>query len=316
MKIYLRFENSPNYLVTIATSDYYNFWKKYCLPSWKLYCKKNNLGLICFNKELIDYNNVYYKKPTWQRLLIAYQLKKYKFIKNLCFLDADIIINPFSPNIFNFYKNKKNFGIISADNNSNDKLIINKRISYFRRKFYSKNYPLNSIIFFSTKQFYHYAKLKDQKNLFCSGVFLCNIKNHYKMMKNWFYLYKKNVKSPTSGGDQTHFNFHVFSSKKFFFLNKKFQCIWTEEMAAYYPFLYNKPNKKIIINCITASLLNNFFIHFSGSWPESEMIKSKVFFKSKSEIKSFKKLYDYYKWNKKPKSYGLIKYKKKHSKPI
>ena len=36
-----------NYLTAIAIgSKHFKDWKKYSYPSWKAYCKKNNLGII------------------------------------------------------------------------------------------------------------------------------------------------------------------------------------------------------------------------------------------------------------------------------
>ena len=53
MKILI--EGKKNYLATILVGEkYFNKWKKYVYPSWKIYCKKNNVGLIIFKKDLIS----------------------------------------------------------------------------------------------------------------------------------------------------------------------------------------------------------------------------------------------------------------------
>ena len=110
MKIFIKSKNN-NYLATICIGlETFRNWKKYSFPSWKLYCKTNDIGLIVFDKNLISEDHPNYKKPTWQKLLIGNKLKEnFKTVKNICYLDSDIIINPFSPNIFNFYKKKKLF---------------------------------------------------------------------------------------------------------------------------------------------------------------------------------------------------------------
>ena len=47
--------NSKNYLVSVTIGKtFYAEWKKYCLDSWKNYCKKNNLGILVINKQLIE----------------------------------------------------------------------------------------------------------------------------------------------------------------------------------------------------------------------------------------------------------------------
>ncbi|MBT7557693.1 hypothetical protein HN615_12315 [Candidatus Woesearchaeota archaeon] len=42
-----------------------------------------------------------------------------------------------------------------------------------------------------------------------------------------------------------------------------------------YNFLYKHSDKKIIKKCIKSSLLDCHFLHFAGSWHESEMWKNK-----------------------------------------
>ena len=70
---------SKNYIVTIAIGDEYvkNF-KKFSLPTWIKYCKKNDLGIIIFTKPLIADNSDQWKKATWQKLLIGDQIKEKK----------------------------------------------------------------------------------------------------------------------------------------------------------------------------------------------------------------------------------------------
>ena len=64
--------------------------------------------MIYFDKDLISKKNIYWKKPAWQKYLIGEKLKDLN-IKNVCYLDTDILINPFSPNIFKNYNPKKIF---------------------------------------------------------------------------------------------------------------------------------------------------------------------------------------------------------------
>ena len=290
MKI-LKKSKKKNYLVTVCIGKIsLKNWKKFILPSWKKYCKKNDLGLIYFDKELISRKNKFWKKPAWQRYLIGEKLKNFD-INNICYLDIDIMINPFAPNIFDNYNEKKIFVSSNIFKIPYNLERAQKRVVFFRKNFLKKNYPLDSAIFASLKQTYNYSGLKTQKDSLCSGLFIFNNKNHGEFFKNFFYKYKSDYKSLT-GGDQVHFSYNVIKHLKYELLDYKFQAYWVYEMALNYPFLYFIKNKRIINCCIEVCLMNNYFLHFPGKWLEGRMWKNNVY--KKINFNFYKKLEKYY----------------------
>lgn len=288
-KIYLKSKNKKNYIVTLNIGkSYIDSWEKYSLYSWMKYCKKHKLGLISFNDELISENSKYYKKKQWQKLLIANNLMNSKLnINNLCYLDSDIIINYNSPNIFDFHHPDK-ISLVSQFNNVPYNLnIITRRIAYLRKKYYSKKYPIDSSIHMNLEQIYHFHNLKNQKDYCCTGLMVFNLKNFESFLTKIFYKYDKNIITLTNGGEEALVNYEILKSKKFKLLDYKFQAIWLFEMAMHYPFLYKLKNKKnsVMIDCIQSSIYNNYFLHFAGSWYDSQMWKNKkILNNSESEI--------------------------------
>ena len=315
MKIYKNFkiirhpEKNKNYLVTIAIGKkYYNNWKSFALPLWQDYCKKNGLGIIVFNKDLVSKNYKVWKKPTWQKLLIGTVLKKNKIqVSNICYLDTDILINPYAPNVFKNY-NSKTIGVVSLIKNISQPIQETlRRIAFLRKNYYSKKYPLDSALFMTTENKYKFHKLKPKNNFFCAGLFLFNVHNHTKFMKKIFDKYPSNIRTLTGGGDQTHLNYEFLKYGKISWLDYRFQAIWVYEMAWKYPFLYKfaRVKKKLIQDCIESSLYQNYFLHFAGTWYESDMWKKGKFFINKNKIE----LKNYYKYLKTPiigKSKGTI----------
>ena len=291
-------KNNKNYLVTIAIGkEYYDNWASRALPLWKEYCKKNNLGIIVFYKDLIPKNHIAWKKPTWQKLLIGSTLKEKKIdISNICYLDTDILINPYAPNIFDYYKSTK-IGVVSIKKNLPYPIDdVLRRVSFLRNRHYYKKYPLDSAIFKSIENIFKFHKLPKQDDFFCAGLFLFNLLNHSNMMKKIFHKYPSNIKSITNGGDQTHLNFEFQTSADILWLDYRFQSIWVYEMAWKYPFLYtNKKNSRLISQCIEASLYQNYFLHFAGSWYESDMWKIGNFFNEANKKEEIKKYYTYLK---------------------
>ena len=110
MNFLIKPKKNGNILATIVIGKkFYNNWFKFSYPSWRLYCKKNQLGLVCFKTDIISKKDPMWKKATWQKMLIGKYLNDNfpKKIRNVCYLDSDIIINPFAPNIFDFHQTKK-----------------------------------------------------------------------------------------------------------------------------------------------------------------------------------------------------------------
>lgn len=298
-KIILESKTSNNYLVTIGIGEkYYNPWEAAALPTWKKYCEKNDIGIIAFFNDLIPENHFSWKKATWQKLMIGTVLEENNIqVENICYLDTDILINPFAPNIFDNY-DEKAIAVVSLENNMPMPLDeMKRRLVYLRHTHYSKDYPLDSTVLLPIEEEYRLSGLEPKEDLFCAGLFLFNIKNHSKLMQEWFNKYPKDVQSITGGGDQTHLNYEFLTWGNISWLDYRFQAIWVYEMAWRYPFLYNygKNNAELIRESIEASLYSNYFLHFAGSWYESDMWKIGGFFESEQKEQELSKYYEYLK---------------------
>ena len=287
MKILFRPKNCKNIIATVLIGKkFYKDWFKFSYPSWLHYCKKNKIGLIIFDKYLIKKKDPNWKVSNWHKLLIGRELIKNKVkIKNVCYLDADILINFINaPNIFSIYKSK-DIGLISQVKNlpysiptpikyydfSIPEFSCKKRIAYFRNKYFSKRYPLDSSIFMPYASQYKYIGRK--KDYACTGVIVFNLKKHSKILESFFYKYFSGYKDLAA--EETYINYEI-QNAKVQWLDYKFQSLWIYEIAHHYPFLYKKlKNKKLIMECVRASLMNNYFLHFAGSWHECQMWKNK-----------------------------------------
>lgn len=274
IKEYKKPTYSGDYLVTIAIGEpYLSEWESFALPSWVRYSEIHGLGILAITEDLIDIKHKHWKKPQWQKLLIGEKvITNFPKVGNLCYLDTDILLNPFAPNIFDYY-NGKSYGLVSIIKNLPMSLdLVNRQYSFLRNQFYSSSYPLDSAVFMSAEDQYKFSGLKPLDDLCCTGLILFNPKVSAAEMKNWFYKYDPNYLSIT-GGEQVHINWEMLNTNNVQWLPYQFQAIWVYEMAWKYPFLYNKRDNtsEIIRNCIEASLFSNYFLHFAGSWFESDM---------------------------------------------
>ncbi len=274
MIVYRDYGDSGNILTTIAIGKkYLSLWEKHSLPMWLKYCQRHDLGLIVFSEHLISQDHELWKKPTWQKLLIGEKIKeKFGAINNICYLDTDILINPYSPNIFNFHC-EENISLVSLRNNLPfDYEETLRKIAFNRNTYYSSKYPLDSALFISLSNLYSFHNLPAQADEACMGLFVFNVNNFSTIMNEWFFKYNKEVFSITDGGDQTHLNYEIQNYGKVTWLDYRFQAIWSYEMSNKYPFLYYSNEDDILIKkCIHSSLMSNYFLHFAGSWHESKM---------------------------------------------
>lgn len=271
MRIYNEANESGNIIVTHAIGGtYLNDWERFSLPTWLIYCKKHNLGLYVIDEQIRDDSKSLY----WQKFLIGnYFKKQFKSIKNLCYLDTDIIINPTAPNIFDIYDDKK-IAIISQKKNLpfnlNEAL---RRIAFFRHHYLSNSYPLDSSLFMSTEDVYNHHNLQPQSDFACTGVFLFNIDNHADLMEDWFNLYDSEITSTSidGGGEEVYLNYHILSNNLEQLLDYKWQALWIYEMSWNHSHLYidYTKNMESVLRCIETSLFNNYFLHFAGTWEGS-----------------------------------------------
>lgn len=293
MNILKKSGNSNNYIATIAIGDQFlQEWQEYIMPSWLLYCDKHDIGLVVFEKDMIEKSHPKWKKATWQKLLIGERfLESNIAVNNVCFLDADILANPFSPNVFDQH-NDDLISLVSLTKIPYNRDTLYRKIAFLRNRYLSKKYPLDSSLFISVENLYKEHNIPVQTDIFCAGFFIFNVKIFANNMSLWFHKYDRNVKSITNGGDQTHLNYEFQNHGKVKWLDYKFQAIWMYEMAEKYPFLYqNLDNQELVNQCVRVSLQNNHFLHFAGRWEgnvwHNKDILSKDFL---SELSDF---YDY-----------------------
>ncbi len=262
---------SHNYIVTIVIGEeYLNNWKRYFSESWIKYANKYDLGILIVVDDLLARENNRWKKATWQKLLIPGIFAE-KVVGLCCYVDSDILINPFAPNIFDEYQAGK-VGVVSIRKRlPYPQREVTKRLAYLRQRYLDKDYPLDSSLFMTTTQLYNYHNFADQNDEFCAGVLLFDPNEMRAKFLDWFNLYPSNVDSITQGGDQTHLNFHIISEGLQNWLDYRYQAIWVYEVSWNFRELYEQKFSNLNQNqaAIWQVLANNHFLHFAGGSADS-----------------------------------------------
>ena len=244
------------------------------MPTWRLYCARHGIGLVVFESDLIAKDSRLWKKRQWQKLLIGDELQKHlPTVRNVCYLDTDILINYTAPNVFDGYK-EKTIGLVSQKRSLPYPLEdVLRRIAFYRHNYFSKDYPLDSALFMSVEKIYEYHNVAPQDDYACTGFYLFNVSEHSSLMKSWFEKYDNSITSLTDGGEEAHTNYEIQNYGNVSWMDYKWQALWIYEMAWKYPFLYDRGHTdvRLVRECIEASLHTNYFLHFAGSWPDSQM---------------------------------------------
>ena len=287
MKTYIEPGLSGNILSTVAIGgDYLDAWEKSALPTWVDYCKRHGLGLIVFSEEMLPKSSEVWKKANWQKLLIGQALHEAgMMVKNVCYLDTDILISPMAPDVFEGY-NPDTICLVSQINGLHQPLHQTlRRLAFLRHTRWDAKYPLDSALFMSPRQIFEFHGVPPHEEYVCTGFFVFNVVNHKELMRGWFNKYQKGVDSLTGGGEEPHLNHELLTWGRLSWLPYEFQALWVYEAAWRYPFIFGcgQEGESLVRECIEASLYVNHFLHFAGSWHECQMWKIGGFFSGKKQ---------------------------------
>ena len=311
MKVLIPPGKSGNVLATIAIGEQYlQPFMKYAYHTWEMYCRRHDLGLILFDDDLISPDHPKWKKATWQKYLIGDVVSKSGLpVNNVCYLDTDILVSPLAPNIFDQHRDDKITLVSQWFNLPHERVEILRRIAFLRNRFFSSEYPLDSLLFASLDQLFDYSSLPVQPNYACAGLFAFNVGKFKGSMSEFFLRYYSSIFTPSSGGDELYFNFFAQSNGFDHWIDYQYQALWIYEISMNYPFLYESggADPALMKKCIEASLFSNYFLHFAGSWHESKMWEQIKVFDTPESLEMFSAFSDYMKIPVYGKPLGAIK---------
>ena len=265
--MYLKLMESSkgNYLITTAIGEsYLDNWETYSKNSWLKYCQLNDIGIIVFN-DLINANSK--KNLYWQKFLVPDVLLKDNDVINVCYLDTDIVINPWSTNIFdNLDYNKINMVSDVKDMPYGNLRYMLKKLAYGRHHGISTQYPLDSSLFLTFQQVYEHHGFKAWDNYGCAGLFAFNLEKYAHHFLKWF------NETPSDhyamdAGEEIYLNNFVNRDNCVNWISYEWQAIWPYEVAYNYNFIATEDaDDMLVLQCIKNSLMNHNFLHFAGSW--------------------------------------------------
>jgi hypothetical protein len=265
-------------LVTTAIGgSYLEDFVSYSLPYWLPYAQKHHLAIIALtDRQVFDQRDAS-MNGAWLKLLTpAVVLRSFPRIERIALVDTDVIINPSAPNVFCACPQDE-IGVVSLEKNLPfDLLFARKRLAYLRNRFYSASYPLDSSLFATAEQEYSMEGLPTRDNLFCSGLVVIP-QSKANLLSEWFSEAQSRDVEGAIAWEQTFLN-HKVIEHGCHWLPYKFQSIWNLEMAISHPSLYQSGDlsgNNLAQRAVSDVLTNSFFLHFAGSWNESDAWKNR-----------------------------------------
>jgi len=257
-----------DYVVTVAIGQkYMQRWEELSLPWWRMYCGEHGLGLAAVTEPFSDPGN---KRFDWQKLLVGKALSESGTgAQGVCFVDYDVIPNPFAPNIFS-HRSVDRVGFVSERNNLpyGSAETVLRRVAFHRHRASEGEYPLDSYLTADTETVFKDHGLPPLADYGCGGLFVFNHTRHAAFFEEVFGQYSNESRLAANPGEEVYLNYHIQTQTDVEWLDYRWHTLWWFEMASYYPWLYDSENRTAfnVEQAILSSLHRSHFLHFVGSW--------------------------------------------------
>ena len=105
-------------------------------------------------------------------------------VDNVCFLDADILVNPLAPDVFGYHDDDC-ISVVSQTKTPFDYSKVLRKLHTAVYTQLSPDYPLDSSLFMSKKDYFQHHQFAEQEDQFCM-VFRFQRKCFSEVMEQWF----------------------------------------------------------------------------------------------------------------------------------
>ena len=268
-------------IITLTIGDAYKrMFRKWFAPGWHAYAKCHGIDIVVIEEPIDTSMLAAHRSSAWQKCILHRDAKVREY-DQIAWVDADVRINPKSPNIFeNCPLDKVSavdaYGIPSR-----------KEHDVILSRLYAKwDDSGNKYIRNLTPMEFH-----DQFGLKCSHdhvvqtgvmVFSPDISEH---------LFEKVYKNYDDRGhaswnyEMRPLSYEILESGLVNWLNPRFNISWSEYELYYYPFLSGYPRLGLAVlnmlsldrihprrDCVHAAFRNSFFLHFAGGSRDYRLI--------------------------------------------
>ncbi len=262
-------------LVTLVVGDsYLEKFRGYCVNSWQEYAARHNYDLVVFDQPLDTSVRAANRSPAWQKCLVfgRPELQKYK---QVAWVDADILINSATaPDLFETVPVDKVGAVESYGYPLTEE--FKSKLKALYTYWNSQNLPHEEA--FSAQEFYINWGLPPRfDKVVQTGVMIASPEAHREIFLRAYNNYEDKGLAQFNY-EMRPLSYELMAADAVYWIDRRFNTIWVEELTTHYPFLLGKNNFSdrleymasshfkpvLMLTCATTIFLNSFFLHFAG----------------------------------------------------
>jgi len=268
-------------LVTLVLGDRYKErFAAQAAPTFRAYAKAHGLTLIVLDRLLDDDLLGRSRSPAWQKCLI-FRHPKVKTFDQVAWLDADIVINPAAPSVFDGVPAGA-FGAVDAFASPSAQAFAD---AWAKTRAYLAQNGLTAPDDATPELFYRNYGLADGPDKVAqTGVLVLSPEAHGPVLERAY----QETRRPDSREmlfEMRALSYHLVSQSPVRWLDPRFNTLWATALFNHYPFLTegaflaafrDRPDLYIHVKarCLAALYDTSYFLHFAGAGDDMRVWRS------------------------------------------
>lgn len=266
-----------NAVATICIGDdYWDVWRGLCQNNWIDYCDKFNLDLIVVRTPLDQSESAKRRSPAWQKLLLLSQPWSREY-ERIVWLDSDIVISPWAPDIVAATPNPARIGVVE----SGSQLSEAERHIYLERSYKVALEPDKANLAWSIhtrNQFEGAGITQEAVTMYNTGVLVLDPRAHADL---FFSVYEKQTQSRLY--EQPHLSLEIHNRKIAQLISSRFNWSVHEFLVMLGKDGLNFEDRQreiaVMAEEVKNEKLKSYFLHFCGSIRFMTLMNKLIIFK-------------------------------------
>jgi hypothetical protein len=241
-------------LVTLAVGDsYVAQWRELFAPGWCQYAQRHSIDIVVIDvpPDPSDRRNV-----SWQKCLApgGYHAGKYG---RIALIDADIAINPLSPNIFDQLPAEYIGGVISGSHIHADLqgVLIGRKLNTALP--YELQQP--AIAQHVRSAYEDEGLTPHDEGIVQAGVLVLSPRLHADILARAYTHTRPEARSY----EQIPLSHQILSSRLFRPIDTRFNSVFLETLHVHHPYAAGECGRDLMQAIVKSEFENNFFLHFA-----------------------------------------------------